>query len=108
MGSPLKIPDMMMSEVPPGWETIVRKALLKLASLEEGIKILQVKEKFGALRVYYMPYSEHADEIIREAEQECSQACDVCGQSGTRTYGTWIRVLCDNHRKEFDNVDEDR
>lgn len=102
----VKMPESMMLEVPSGWEAVVQKALSRLSSLDEAIEILQVKEKLGGLRIYYAPCSDRADEIIRDAELECSRTCDTCGQPGTRVQGTWIRVLCDTHRKRFENDDD--
>jgi hypothetical protein len=60
-------------------------------------EILQVKEKFGGLRIYV----NNADEAIRQrieaAEQESFHTCEVCGQPGRLREDDWIKTLCDEH-----------
>jgi hypothetical protein len=60
-------------------------------------EILQVKEKFGGLRIHV----NHANDAIRQrieaAIQESFHTCEVCGQPGTLREGTWIKTLCDEH-----------
>jgi hypothetical protein len=35
-----------------------------------------------------------------EAKVESLHTCEVCGQPGTRRYGSWIRTLCDEHARD--------
>lgn len=101
----LTLPDKCMLEIPIGWENTVERTLRKLSSIG-GIEILQVKEKFGGLRVYYSPYSDQADAIIADAEKECWATCDVCGEEGTLVRGDYLRVLCEKHREEIFGDDD--
>jgi hypothetical protein len=60
-------------------------------------EILQVKEKFGGLRIHV----NHANDAIRQrieaAIQESFHTCEVCGQPGTLREDGWIKTLCDLH-----------
>lgn len=85
-----------------GWRPIVKKACADLELL--GYIILQVKEKFGGLRLYFacpdhMDW-EDGDEIVRHAEEACWKTCEVCGQDGKQRDLSWIKTLCDRHYDE--------
>jgi hypothetical protein len=60
-------------------------------------EVLQVKEKFGGLRIHV----KHANDAIRErievAQEEAYRTCEVCGQPGRLREGNWIKTLCDEH-----------
>jgi hypothetical protein len=60
-------------------------------------EILQVKEKFGGLRIHV----NHANDAIRHrleaAQQESFHTCEVCGQPGRLRKRQWIKTLCDEH-----------
>jgi hypothetical protein len=67
------------------------------ATGECQFEILQVKEKFGGLRIYV----NHANDAIRQrietAMGESLRTCEICGQPGTLREGDWIKTLCDQH-----------
>jgi len=60
-------------------------------------EILQVKEKFGGLRIHV----NDADDAIRQcllvSHLESFRAWEICGQPGKRREGSWIKTLCDQH-----------
>lgn len=63
----------------------------------------QVKEKFGGLRFY----ADNADDFVRGliamAETMSYATCELCGNSGSKRGGGWIRTLCDGcHQKSVD------
>lgn len=72
---------------------------------EREFGLLQVKEKFGGLRIYYrlLPFS--ADDIgqrisaaCRVAENTSMVTCDVCGQPGVmRKREGWYATRCAVH-----------
>lgn len=82
-----------------GWDKIV-DPLIEYCE-KRGIKILQVKEKFGGLRFYTETNTEELDELIRQAEEKCSYTCEECGEEGKMTSYDWMRVLCPKHMEEF-------
>lgn len=73
---------------------------------DEKISIIQVKEKFGTLRVYledddvtekYYPQLENK---IVEAELKSSKTCEICGNEGLiRFINSWAKTLCEEHYK---------
>lgn len=104
-----------------GWNEIVRKALDELASLctlaPAVITILQIKEKFGGLRLYYTINTDLCDEdtastirklaetIVSLAERRCWETCGACTASGYRdevkTQGKgWLKTRCKVCRDE--------
>jgi hypothetical protein len=61
-------------------------------------EVLQVKEKFGGLRVYVNCRKQDAIRQRIDAEiQESFHTCEVCGQPGKLREERWIKTLCDEH-----------
>jgi hypothetical protein len=62
----------------------------------ERFSVVQVKQKFGTLRIYVSRHADAIDERIEAAALETSHTCEVCGRPGRqhRTYGT---VACEEH-----------
>ncbi len=119
------------SHCPVGWDPILGQALSELHELGErrsvGISIVQIKEKFAELRVYFRVAGEpdqvqfdivgsdgrvvsarsprasadsvraEAMAIVNRASEESRSACQVCGQPGSVRPGGWLRVFCDAH-----------
>lgn len=85
-----------------GWKKILHECFAALRVLKEhgiapNLGLMQVKEKFGTLRVYLYgedPY-EIAFAVASHAEHRSSNTCEDCGDYGTRRGGGWIRTLCD-------------
>lgn len=95
-------PEKWLSGVGPGWHGLV---LAAIALLPEGSKVLQVKEKFGALRFYYDFPENLTDETRRmcvfeyiNAMEYASQfICEHCGRAGDlREDLGWMLTLCDD------------
>jgi hypothetical protein len=62
-------------------------------------QILQVKEKFGGLRVYAVSEARAAIcERIEAAERESYYRCELCGGPGTLPRG-FFKTLCELHEK---------
>lgn len=87
-----------------GWRPILERLHQRVLAVDPSYSVVQVKEKFGGLRVYlrYIPaMDENADrELIRDAvwdaEEESYHTCEDCGGPGTkRESRRWIRTLCD-------------
>ena len=89
------------------------------------IKLLQVKQKWGLLRVYTSVYDDKppSEELSKKfeegayertlksiyrkydfavdyAEYLSSKTCEICGKDGTQTNGYWIETLCNEHIKK--------
>jgi hypothetical protein len=65
-------------------------------------KFVQVKEKFGRLRIYATNDSDETSRLIRQAQEESLNFCEQCGATeGVTTGGTGrIRTLCRSCREE--------
>lgn len=63
---------------------------------DERIRIMQIKEKFGELRIYLSHYTEELDEMISEAEDKSYNTCETCGKyiEGPIEEHHWIYPLC--------------
>lgn len=67
--------------VGPGWSDIIKDATARIEE-RSGI-ILQVKEKFGELRIYVHGGDYEAiSEIVHEAEAKARMTCEECGKEG--------------------------
>ena len=60
-------------------------------------EMLQVKEKFGKLRLHVNDASDAIRECIEVAKQESLRTCEVCGQAGKRREDGWIKTLCNEY-----------
>lgn len=84
--------DLFGIECGPGWKSIY-EPLIGLCR-KEGVKILQIKEKFGALRFYVGPAPDRILDAIAAAEAKSQTTCEQCGAPGKRRDDGWIRTLC--------------
>lgn len=63
-------------------------------------RVVQIKEKFGELRVYSAGADDFINGVISMSEMVASKTCEVCGERGKMRHGSWIRILCDEHAPE--------
>lgn len=102
---PNNFTDCFDFSTPDGWESIIHKCLGDIISICPEIKFIQIKEKFGGLRIYATNIPENINDsvrdIIRIAESKSLTTCDVCGQTGElRNADGWYRTRCTKHIKE--------
>ena len=97
---------MIYLEVPDGWRRETERSIYKLQLAFPNVNVLQVKEKFGDLRIYYS--MENTSEITAEIveryitalENHISSMCSVCGsrENIQRTdFPKWILPYCEKH-----------
>jgi hypothetical protein len=92
-----------------GWQELVETAVGRIAAALAGapsarITIVQIKEKFGAIRLYYHDQGLSAataarvEEAVDLAEARSACTCEVCGRPG-RMFNKqgWIATRCDRH-----------
>ncbi len=83
------------------WYPILEKGFEKISKIikdsgKTDFRIVQVKEKFGGLRVYCNYYTDGVDVVIEEMEKECNHTCEKCGSpEGELRMEGWWAVLCD-------------
>ena len=88
-----------------GWYKLIDNTLMKIKKLYPKIEIVQIKEKFGMLRVYTggIPYkvSRRIQTIIQKAEQTSGIICEQCGKPGkVCKINGWYSTLCERHEKQ--------
>lgn len=84
-----------------GWFNILSKCLDQLRALREfglapDLMLVQVKEKFGTLRIYVSGDDTHriANAIISCAERLSGFTCEECGARGKTRGSRWVTTLC--------------
>lgn len=104
----------------PGWLFIIEQLLEDIDHILSNtqnarVKIVTIKEKFGALRIYYGitgangNIAERIGVLVGEAEQKSESTCMICGAKGLMEedeYGVFS-VKCDEHQGkeiEFENL----
>lgn len=84
------------NSVGDGWQPII-KPVIDLC-IKNGVRISQIKEKFGSLRFYTESVPPPAiATAIRQAEQQCDVTCEQCGKPGTLRNEGWMKTACDEH-----------
>lgn len=95
-----KIP-MWMDAIGKGWHPILEALHTDLAAIDPNYKVIQVKEKFGGLRVYLdwlnTEYTATIGQIINVAEALALGTCEDCGGVGSlRSISKfYVRTLCE-------------
>ncbi len=86
--------------VPPGWLDAIEKVFdsIEVLPADEWPRIIQIKEKFAELRVYYSGGSETAHAAIGRAIGDAAHACQLCGSRGrVHQDEGWYATLCATH-----------
>lgn len=64
---------------------------------DAAYRFVQIKEKFGGLRVYDWAHDDYIDGMIWMAESMSYCTCEICGNSGAlceTAGGYWVKTLC--------------
>jgi hypothetical protein len=64
------------------------------------VAVLEVKEKFGSLRFYYVGGDDIVDKLVELTESLSAVTCESCGSPGKKISGNWAQVLCPTHAAE--------
>lgn len=70
---------------------------------DDPYRFLQIKEKFGTLRVYDYGHDDFISGAISVAEDLSGLTCEVCGSPGVRCCargGYWLKTLCRQHAEQ--------
>mgnify|MGYP006276859103 CR=1 FL=1 len=87
----------------PGWLHLVQHFLeeAKACGLLRDLRVLQIKEKFGELRIYYRcesdyPSCNYLRRRVRKITDASQGVCEVCGKPGAhRTRGSLHLTRCE-------------
>lgn len=100
------------SDLDPGWVELVRRALRRIDAMltddqVQLVNVRQVKEKWGALRLYVFAFDldqamcDRIAGVVKEVVAESQMTCGKCGQPGElRTDFPYVQTLCDTHAAE--------
>lgn len=84
-----------------GWEKLVRRVYNAKEGLGIPVGIIQVKEKYGGLRIYTDYYVPEIEDVIIQVGKESLDTCQECGSpAGLVKNGGWYLTLCEEHRGE--------
>lgn len=86
-----------------GWYPLIEEMITKLAAASDDfdVNILDIKEKFGGMRIWVDKPTEEMYHITREYEDKSYTVCEFCGSDGKyRGELPWKRTLCDYHFEE--------
>jgi len=79
-----------------GWSDIINE--MKKEAEPFDVKWIQIKEKFGTLRAYFICPQENIEivqKIVDRAEKKSAKICMNCGGEGSGdNYGGWFLTLC--------------
>lgn len=89
-------------EIGPGWYQIIKKLLQQIKATEPkaNFKIVQIKEKFGGLRVYCQHASPEVLELIDKAALLSYTTCESCGRKAEvkESEEGWLRARCGDNK----------
>lgn len=87
-----------------GWFGLIENLHERLAMIDPGYQVTQVKEKFGQLRYYVMMSAQLDDQgrqtvydALAAAESDSATVCEICGRPGRLNDGSWLRTRCQAH-----------
>jgi hypothetical protein len=82
-----------------GWYGILEDLSRRLAKIAPECIAIQVKEKFGSLRIYTGNASVDAHDAVAAAERKSAETCETCGKPGSiSTDSYWMSAMCDECR----------
>lgn len=92
-------------DIGPGWLPLVVRLNEQMAKVDPDYRVMQVKEKFGALRYYYFGSDdllhERLSRLVDDAEKKSVTICERCGKEGKlRMAHHWWFTMCDEHAEE--------
>ena len=88
-----------VAAVGKGWEHLVRTVYNARTGIGVPVGIIQVKERYGGLRIYTEYLVNELEDIIRRVGYESLKVCEECGGPGTLASGSngEYKTRCDAH-----------
>ena len=92
-----------LDDLEPGWRKAFGNTLceelaiaLKEDDCEKEFHFEQIKEKYGALRLYASGYGMKTRDVLTKYEELSKYICGHCGKPATKITRGWIYPLCDS------------
>lgn len=91
--------ELAKASVGKGWWGLIDEIFDNYDRTENSknqFKIIQVKEKYGALTVYLDSHQPYFSLFLQAMERKSMTICEDCGASGAEMYAVrgWKRTLC--------------
>jgi len=96
--------DSIYFECDDGWFRILDNLFNEISPYtteDNEFIVLQVKEKYGQLRVYVSPYIQEVEDIIDVYEKISLGTCEACGIEGKLVGKNHFKVLCKEHETQW-------
>lgn len=84
-----------------GWKSLYQPIIdyindynSKVDKEEDKIEILQIKEKFGRLRIYVSQHNDELNNMIRDAEEKSDETCEMCGSTTDVGHTSGYIITC--------------
>ena len=91
-------------------EPLVGELNTSLQASGEHFRVLEVKQKMGALRFYVSHHSDAVDAMIDAARQRSLEMCEVCSRLirtvELRNHDGWLVTLCEDCEREYQRVQQ--
>lgn len=94
-------------DLPEGWMQLflqacvdIKEPLVRTSDIHK-FRFLQVKEKYGRMRLYHSGASEEVNDILDKYEFLSEQVCSTCGKPATTMTRGWICPYCEEHIKKY-------
>lgn len=86
--------------LPPGWGNLFQDLVNDANLVAPHSAVIEAKQKFGRLRVYFDHSSAEVNALIDEAARKSASMCEQCGAAAvlTVTPRGHYRTLCGRHR----------
>jgi hypothetical protein len=85
-------------EIGPGWLNLTQELCRSLEEIRKSecplLRLTQVKEKWGSLRVYIIGGNQAAELAIDRAENLSRKICEQCGDPGEIIGQGWLKARC--------------
>jgi len=99
-------------EIRDGWLSLLEELFDKIQELVDNdpqynaLEVVQVKEKYGELRIYINAYWEVIEDLINEYTRKSKHICEWCGEKGKlHNDNGWLTTLCNKcHEKRLESM----
>lgn len=96
-----------LESVGKGWASLIHEVFDYMENNKTHSKIIQVKEKWGGLRIYTDVIDNNLDKKIIEIEKKSFTICEVSGEPGKlRNCNGWYRTLSDAEGGQYPVVQQ--
>ena len=96
-----------IQQVGPGWTPLIQRVYNAREAIGAPVGIIQVKEKYGGLRIYTEYRLDELEAVIIEVGKESFTICEECGNEGAlcKSPNGWYKTRCEWHMESCEPID---